>query len=222
MNGWVIAIALALLAGGATIWFARRARAAWELIAAAMLVGLAGYAWQGCPSLAGHPVKAVAQDNRFNEDIAKLRQEMGERFTQAGQWLVLSDALGRQGQHEDAANVLRVGLKQYPDDPNLWLGLGNALMVHGEGILSPSAEYCFRKAMALAPGQPAPAYFFGLALAQSGQPQQAERIWKDLLARAPADAEWRGDVEHNLQILERALRGQGAGMSANGTAGGEQ
>src|SRR3546814_8090139 len=72
---------------------------------------------------------------------------MGERFSQAGQWLVLSDAFNRQGKHEDAANVLRVGLRQYPKDANLWLGLGNALMVHGNGILSPAAEFSFRKAI---------------------------------------------------------------------------
>src|SRR3546814_20525873 len=82
---------------------------------------------------------------------------MGERLSQAGQWLVLSDAFNRQGKHEDAANVLRVGLRQYPKDANLWLGLGNALMVHGNGILSPAAEFSFRKAIRLAPEQPAPA-----------------------------------------------------------------
>src|SRR3546814_8001431 len=100
-----------------------------------------------------------------SSDLAKLRKNMGERFSQAGQWLVLSDAFNRQGKHEDAANVLRVGLRQYPKDANLWLGLGNALMVHGKGILSPAAEFSFRKAIRLAPEQPAPAYFYGLALA---------------------------------------------------------
>ncbi|MBK5264063.1 MAG: cytochrome C biosynthesis protein [Alphaproteobacteria bacterium] len=226
MNGWIIAVIFAVLAGAAIIRFGRTARATWELVAAALLIGLAGYAWQGSPSQAGAPLSVAAQDNAFDEDVAKLRKNMGERFSQAGQWLVLSDAMNRQGKSADAANVLRVGLRQYPDDANLWLGLGNALMVHGNSILSPAAEFAFRKAMALSPEQPAPAYFFGLALAQSGQPQQAEKIWRDLLARAPADAEWRADVEGNLAILDRALGGRAAEMSGqasgNGTAGAEQ
>lgn len=225
MSGWIIAIALAVLAGGAIVRVGRTPRAAWELVAAALLIGLAGYAWQGSPSQAGSPMRGAAQDNAFDEDVATLRKNMGERFSEAGQWLVLSDAFNRQGKHEDAANVLRVGLRQYPKDANLWLGLGNALIVHGNGVMSPAAEFAFRKAIDLAPEQPAPAYFFGLALAQSGQPQQAEKIWRELLARAPADAEWRGDLETNLGILERALGGEmppppGNGpTSGNGTSG---
>jgi cytochrome c-type biogenesis protein CcmH/NrfG len=228
MNGWIIAIALAVAAGGVIVRLGRTPRAAWELVAAALLIGLAGYAWEGSPSQAGAPKSSAAQDKPFDEDVAKLRKEMGERFSQAGQWLVLSDALNRQGKHADAANVLRVGLRQYPDDANLWLGLGNALIVHGNGVLSPAAEYAFRQSMRLAPEHPAPAYFFGLALAQSGQPQQAEKIWRALLERAPADAEWRSELETNLGILERAL---GSGMSSppisgptsgNGTPGPEE
>lgn len=224
MNGWIMAIGLAILAGAAIVRLGRTERSSFEIIAAALLIGLAGYAWQGNPSLAGSPVRAAGEDNAFDEDAAKLRKEMGERFSEAGQWLVLSDAFNRRGKHEEAANVLRVGLKQYPDDANLWLGLGNALMVHGNGVLSPAAEFAFRKAINLAPEMPAPAYFYGLALAQSGQPQQADKIWRDLLARAPADAEWRADVETNLGILERAMNG-GAPMgptSGNETTGLEQ
>jgi cytochrome c-type biogenesis protein CcmH len=215
MNGWIIAIALAVVAGGAVVRLGRTPRAAWELVAAALLIGLAGYAWQGSPSQAGAPKSGAAQDKPFDEDVAKLRKEMGERFSEAGQWLVLSDAFNRQGKHTDAANVLRVGLRQYPEDANLWLGLGNALIVHGNGVLSPAAEYAFRQAMRLAPEHPAPAYFFGLALAQSGQPQQAEKIWRTLLEQAPADAEWRSELETNLGILERAL---GSGMSSPPTS----
>src|SRR3546814_9899717 len=73
-------------------------------------------------------------------------------------------------------------------------------MVHGNGILSPAAEFSFRKAIRLAPEQPAPAYFYGLALAQSGQLQQAEKIWGDLLARAPVDAQWRRSEEHTSEL----------------------
>lgn len=218
MNGWIIAIALAVLSALAIVRFGGTARSAWELVAAALLIGLAGYAWQGSPSQAGVSKRPAAQDSAFDEDVAKLRKEMGERFSEAGQWLVLSDALNRQGKHQDAANVLRAGLKQYPRDANLWLGLGNALVVHGDGVLSPAAEFAFRKAVALAPEHPAPAYFFGLALAQSGQLREAETIWRDLLDRTPDDAEWRADLESNLGIVERALGGPAA--SGNGPLSG--
>src|SRR3546814_10881631 len=50
MSGWIIAIALSVLTGAAIIRFGRIPRSAWELVASALLVGLAGYAWQGNPS----------------------------------------------------------------------------------------------------------------------------------------------------------------------------
>src|SRR3546814_14101355 len=80
MSGWIIAIALSVLTGAAIIRFGRIPRSAWELVASALLVGLAGYAWQGNPSLAGAPKQAAARNSGFDEDIAKLRKNMGERF----------------------------------------------------------------------------------------------------------------------------------------------
>jgi cytochrome c-type biogenesis protein CcmH len=41
----------------------------------------------------------------------------------------------------------------------------------------------------------------GLALAQSGQFAQARAIWTELLKRAPADAQWKADLEQRLAQL---------------------
>ena len=44
----------------------------------------------------------------------------------------------------------------------------------------------------------------GLAFAQAGQIDRAEQIWRDLLARAPADAPWRADLEQRLAMIAGA------------------
>lgn len=54
--GWIAAILFAMLTGLALHASGRCSRLALEIIAAALLVGLAGYGWQGSPDLAGHPV----------------------------------------------------------------------------------------------------------------------------------------------------------------------
>ena len=58
--GWLFAAifaALALLA----LWLSKRAsRLALELAGALLLVGLAGYAWQGSPTMPGNPVSHPA------------------------------------------------------------------------------------------------------------------------------------------------------------------
>lgn len=187
MSGWLIAIGLAAGVLAGLVLVGRMARKGWEITAAALLLGLAGYAWQGNPGLPGAPraAKDATAAAPFDEELAQRRRGMAERYGPAGQWLVLSDGLGRQGKTKEAANVLLSGLRQTPDDPNLWLGLGNALMAHGGGVLSPSADYAFRRAVAIAPDAPAPRYFYGLALVRAGDYKQARGQWATLADGAP-------------------------------------
>ncbi len=63
--GWVFPVlfgAIAILA----FWRSKRtSRAATEIVAAAVLLAIAGYAWQGSPDTVGHPVgKGVAAPSR--------------------------------------------------------------------------------------------------------------------------------------------------------------
>ncbi|MGE4323202.1 MAG: tetratricopeptide repeat protein [Sphingobium sp.] len=189
MTGWIIAIGLAAGLLVVLIWVGRIPRQSWEISAAALLLGLAGYAWQGNPALPG---TSRAQGDPaaapFDEELALKRRGMAERYGPAGQWLMLSDGLGRQGKTREAANVLLSGLRQTPDDPNLWLGLGNALMAHGQGVLSPAADHAFRRAVELAPDAPGPRYFYGLALVKAGEYKQARAQWAPLADSAPEGA----------------------------------
>jgi cytochrome c-type biogenesis protein CcmH/NrfG len=60
----------------------------------------------------------------------------------------------------------------------------------------------FERAGELAPGHPAPPFFLGLAEARSGNPQEAARLWREILAGAPADASWRPLVENTLLLVQ--------------------
>lgn len=206
MTGWIIAAALAIVALGGLIVIGRIPRAAWEITAAALLLGLAGYAWQGRPGLAGAPKQAGENAGAaFDEKLAEQRRGLAERYGKAGQWLMLSDSYGRRGKTKEAANVLLSGLRETPDDPNLWLGFGNALMAHADGVLSPAADYAYRRAMAIDPEGPAPRYFYGLALARAGQLKEARALWAPLAARAPEDSEIRKELELNIARIDAML-----------------
>ena len=207
MNGWLIAAAFAFCLMALLIAVGRIPRMSWELTAAAVLLGLAGYAWQGSPGLPGQPKMASASTDRgkFDEQLAERRRGMAERYGKAGQWLMLSDGLGRQGKTKEAANVLLAGLKQTPDDPNLWLGLGNALIAHAGGVVSPSADFAYRRAMTLDPDAPAPPYFYGLALVRAGQLQAAKELWAPLAARAPEGSEIKAELELSIARIDAML-----------------
>lgn len=207
--GWVIAAAMAVVVMALLMLAGRLPRATWELTGAALLLGLAGYAWQGHPRLPGSPRTMAERAPPFNEDMIERRRGMAERFGPAAQWMVLSDGLARQGKKKEAANVLLSGLRQSPDDPNLWLGLANALVEHGD-MLSPGADYAYRKAIALEPEAPAAAYFYGLALARSGDLAGAKAQWAPIADKAPPDSEVRAELLANIARIDAMLAGKAA------------
>ncbi|WP_417609445.1 tetratricopeptide repeat protein [Parasphingorhabdus sp.] len=203
MMGWIILLIFVLICAAALIKLGKLSRATYEITAAALLLGVAGYAWQGHPGMAGVSVEPTEKPNSFDDDLTDARDEMGERFGTAREWLIFSDSLNRAGKHGAAANYLRNGVKEHPDDPDLWVGLGNALVVHADGMVTPAAQFAFQKAADLSPEHPGPPFFLGLAYAQSGKIDQARAIWKELLARSSEDAPWRADLESRLAAMER-------------------
>lgn len=200
---WIL-LAAALTAGG-IFWLGKLPAAARPLAGAAIMLGLAGYALQGSPSLPGKPVVVAAEPDGFGEVITDRRQGMTDRFGPAAQWLGMSDGFMRTGKTELASKMLEKGLEKYPDNVDLWVGLGNALVAHGGGVMSPSAALAFDEAARRDPTHPAPPFFAGLALAQSGDLKGAEGVWGQLLARSPADAPWRPDLEMRLAQLREAM-----------------
>jgi cytochrome c-type biogenesis protein CcmH len=181
-------------------------RASLQMLGAALLAAMAGYAWQGRPELSGRPAAAPVEQQLPDSDFATIRNGMMERFNTASQWLMMADAFHRSGDTRGAVGILRSGLRQHPDDPDLWVGLGNALVVHADGLMTPAAELAFDRAARLAPDHPGPKFFYGLALAQAGRIDEAETVWVELLARAPQGASWRPIVEERLQMLGQMLQ----------------
>ena len=205
--GWAIAIGLAL-ATGLVLWrFARLPRGSGGFIAAAMLIALAGYAWQGRPALPGAPRAAPDEAMAPDTPFARQRLSMLERFGTIGQWLDFADALDRMGERRAAVSALNNAIHQNPNSADLWVGLGNALTVHANGLVTPAARLAFDRAAAIAPNHPGPPFFLGMALAQSGQYDEAAQVWRELLARSPADAPYRADLTLRLAQLD-AMRAQ--------------
>ena len=61
------------------------------------------------------------------------------------------------------------GVRKFPDSALLWVVLGNALSTHDGGRVSPPALFAFQQATRLAPGNPAPSFFLGLAYVRGGE-----------------------------------------------------
>ncbi|MCL6678184.1 tetratricopeptide repeat protein [Sphingomonas sp. RG327] len=197
MNGWII-LALLFAVAVAGLWLLRVRGALLQLSAAALLFGCAGYALQGHPFVAGSPREAASVEPAL--PLRDIRHAFFGHFTGEESWLSMSEALASAGDTEDAVGVLQNAVGKYPGNPQLWIGLGNALVDHAR-TMTPASEYAYRRAAELAPGHPAPPFFAGLALARSGNRDTALAMWKEILASAPADADWRPLVEDAIAAL---------------------
>lgn len=166
--------------------------------AAALLLGAAGYALQGSPSLPASPARSGEGHEVL--PLTDARHAFYGYFTPAETWLRMSEALERDGNSVDAVGILENAVRRYPGDPQLWIGLGNALVDHARG-LTPPAELAYKRAEEAAPGHPGAPFFYGLALARSGDRDGALAIWEQILKTAPADAGWRPLVERGIAAL---------------------
>lgn len=207
MTGWILAAALALAAFVLAAFVLKAPRRGWEAIASALVLGVAGYALQAHPGQPGAP-KAPAQDPA-NESAAmvEVRQQLGKKEGLPGNdWLVIGDALARHGQFADASRVYLGAVEKDPRNVDGWLALANALVAHADNSLTPAAILAFRRAGEADPKHPGPAFFFGLALAQSGRLEEARATWADLLQASPPDAPWRPELEQRLASLDAFMR----------------
>jgi cytochrome c-type biogenesis protein CcmH len=201
--GWLFALAFALSALAGLGWLGRLSRSGLELALASALIGIAGYIWQGSPSQAGTPV-VVKAAGMAPQDRAALtaRQMTMNRYGDAARVVEFADTLDRLGLTREAVIAVKTGLRKEPNNVDLWVALGNALVVHGGNTLSPAAEYAFQRGAQLSPDHPAPAFFLGQALAQSGKVKEAGEVWRGLLARTPPNAAWRRNLEEQLAAID--------------------
>lgn len=226
-------VALLALAAFVLIVFAFKApKGGREAVAAALLLGVAGYAAQGTPGEPGAPKDAErGRSGEMGEFFAQARATFSSSvLPPSDRWVVIADGLARHGEYADAAEVLKGTVDNEPSGPpatdpdirayrsDAWLSLGNALVAHAEGQLTPAAAYAYRRAGQSDPDAAGPPFFLGLALAQSGRLAEGRALWADLLAHAPKDAKWRPALEQQLGRLDAFMAAQAAAPAGTGNS----
>ncbi|WP_296678751.1 tetratricopeptide repeat protein [Novosphingobium sp.] len=205
------------LLGAATFAFMalvlKAPRPGWEAAGAALMLGAAGFAWQTNPKLPGAPKTASAQGRSSGADLVEARKALSSSGARsANQWSIIADGLARNGNYGDAAGVLVAAVEKDPRNADAWLAMANDLVAHADGVLTPAAQFAFAKAAAADPANPGPDYFEGLALATNGQLDEGRLRWSRLLARSPASAPWRADLEQRLARLDAFIAARDSGQ----------
>lgn len=202
---WAMVIGLGL-AAFAGLFALKAPRKGWEPIGAALMLGLAGFAMQFGPAQPGAPKQAENREDKSGPLLVDARKALVGSTTSPNlpnRWLVTADALTRHGRYGDAATIVLGAVEANPKDSEAWVALGNNLVGHAEGVLTPAAMHAYRKGAEADPASPAPGYFLGLALITNGKLTEGRAIWVDMVAKAPVDAPWRSEVSERIKRLDQ-------------------
>lgn len=202
----------------------RRRRVAAIAALVALPLGTIGlYLALGAPGLPDQPLAARTNGPPENRSIASMLAQIEthlERNPDDGRgWQVVGPVYMRTGRFDDAVRARRNALRLLGPTAEREADLGEALVAAGNGVVTTDAKAAFERASALDPRDPRVQFFIGLSAEQDGQPAQAAAIWRDLLARAPADAPWAKLVRQSLARIEgRPALPPAAGPSAGDVA----
>lgn len=206
MSGWITALALAALVAAGLLLFTQARRRLWPLILASVVLGLAGYAWQGEASHPGAPAKPIKAERQAAEALIAMRADMDVGNGVSKQYLTLADSYARGGDYRGAAAFIESGLNKYPQDGDLWAAMGLVLFLEGDAKMSPPAEMAFANARKYRPLNRAPDYFKGLVALFDGRPAETVAIWQGLVDNAPNKAIWKPKLESQLGGLKSMLQ----------------
>lgn len=173
------------------------------MTAAALVLGLAGYAAQGVPGLAGAspktndiaPVDAAAEARAHPLTPAYTRDDMTIQTVAA---------MLRAHNTRGAVALLNGELAGTPNSAPLWTALGQALIAHTDGQLTPAAQFALDRATQLRPGDPLPQIIAASTLERAGRIEDAAAVWQSIMAHMPAGAEGRADIARHILTLKAA------------------
>lgn len=135
---------------------------------------------------------------------AVLRSVTAERPDDPEPFRYLAVAEMASGDAPAAARALREALRLSPDRADLWESLGEALMVAGEGEVTPQASAAFRRALEQDPEAATARFHLARGQIEAGDVQTGLAQWRDLLADLSAD-------DPRRQVLQAAIADVAAG-----------
>ena len=202
--GWIILATLGA-ATAALLVLLRVPKLLWSMVASALMLGAAGYVWQGRPGLRGSPVVADAIKLPVDPGYIQMRDAMFGRFGGESIYFGISDRKLDDGDTELAADVVIGAVRYAPKNAAFWTELGNVTALHDHGFVSPTALFAYNQAMRLAPDHPGPPFFLGWAYLRDGQPAAARPYWARALALTSPQAEFRAGIADRLALLDGYL-----------------
>ncbi len=184
----------------------RRRAAALASVTLLPLGALGLYLWLGSPDLPGEPFADRAQMPANHQSLANLLTQVEQHVARNPEdgrgWEVLAPVYLRLGRFADAVTARRNALRLLGTTAERESDLGEALTAEANGVVTQDAKAAFERSHALDAADVRSRFFLGLAAEQDGRRGDAAKIWRELVAGAPADASWVDYVKAALARVE--------------------
>lgn len=214
MTGWIGIAALGMVAIGAGMLLLRNHRGLWTLLAAVIVFGLAGYAWQGMPNYPSAPALASPEEVGGNAGLVDARREFFSPSDVPSNFVTVADGFARRGDFGGAARLLQGVVANNPEDGEAWLALAIALTEHAGGNTTKPAALAMGQARIKLPGNTGPAFFEGVNALREGDLLQARKLWVEGLQQSDEDAEGREFVAERVLGLDQLVQAMAARQQA--------
>ncbi|MFZ0426307.1 MAG: c-type cytochrome biogenesis protein CcmI [Xanthobacteraceae bacterium] len=160
----------------------------------------------GSPQLAAAQAaadsNAAAPDKSIESLVVQAEEHLRRNPDDGHAWEVLAPVYMQVDRYSDSVAAWRNALRLLGEDAERDADLGESLTAEANGVVTADAKAAFTRASALDDTLVAPRYYLGLAAEQDGRRDEAAKMWRDLIARAPAGAEWVGQVRDALARVE--------------------
>ena len=189
------------------------------IVAAALLLLPAGagalYLQLGSPDFAAMPAGGAVQPEQQTQIetlVARIEVHLQSNPKDGRGWEVLAPVYMQLGRYSDSVSAWRNTLALLGESADREANLGEALMAEANGVVTVEARAAFVRAVTLDNTIVSARYYLGRAAEQDGKREEAAKIWRDLVAEAPAGAHWANDVRAALARIE-------SNSAASGTTG---
>ncbi|HTQ82170.1 MAG TPA: c-type cytochrome biogenesis protein CcmI [Pseudolabrys sp.] len=161
----------------------------------------------GSPGLASESAavqRKIAADQRASVEslVSKVEAHLRSNPDDGHGWEVVAPVYMQLGRYTDSVNAWRNSLRILGESADRLANLGEALMAEANGVVTADAKDAFVRAVTLDGTTVSARFYLGVAAEQDGDREKAVKIWRDLIADAPADAHWVGDVRAALARVE--------------------
>jgi cytochrome c-type biogenesis protein CcmH len=175
------------------------------------------YLVKGSPFLPAQPLAArvatLPAKRTIDILVAQLESDLERNPNDGKRWEEIGRLYIQIERFNDAVGAWRNALRILGESAERQSDLGESVMAAANGIVTVDAQAAFERAVALDPNMMSARFFLGVAAEQDGRREEAAKIWRNMIAAAPAGAPWLELVRGALARVEGEIAKAAAGPS---------